>query len=130
MSVFQERMLSGRWLYLNLHKMKLKADGTNLPRRLLGCVYSFRALVKGTAVLHVSYSRDLSDLNATFPTPTADWTPENGYPANATADTVPRRAFGAGAHLGLTLVLDVEADEFYCSTSAGVGFKVKNVTSN
>ena len=86
--------------------------------------------VKPTAVLLVSYSRDLSDLNVTFPTPTADWTPENGYPSNATADTLPWRAFGAGAHLGLTLVLDVEAREFYCSTSAGVGFKVKNVTSN
>jgi len=110
--------------------MKLKADGTNLPRRLMEYMYSFPVLVKATAVLHVSYSRDLSDLNVTFPTPTADWTPENGYPSNATADTLPWRAFGAGAHLGLTLVLDVEADEFYCSTSAGVGFKVKNVTSN
>jgi amiloride-sensitive sodium channel len=87
-------------------------------------------LVKPTAVLHASYSRDLSDLNVTFPTPTADWTPENGYPSNATADTLPRRALGAGAHLGLTLILDVEAEEFYCSTSAGVGFKVKNVTLN
>jgi len=101
-----------------------------LPRRLMEYMYSFPVLVKATAVLHVSYSRDLSDLNVTFPTPTADWTPENGYPSNATADTLPWRAFGAGAHLGLTLVLDVEADEFYCSTSAGVGFKVKNVTSN
>jgi amiloride-sensitive sodium channel len=69
-------------------------------------------------------ARNLTDLNVTFPTPTADWTPENGYPSNATADTLPWRAFGAGAHLGLTLVLDVEADEFYCSTSAGVGFKL------
>jgi amiloride-sensitive sodium channel len=66
----------------------------------------------------------------TFPTSTVDWTPENGYPSNVTADSIPRRAFGAGVHLGLTLVLDVEADEFYCSTSAGAGFKVKNVISN
>jgi amiloride-sensitive sodium channel len=93
-------------------------------------MYPFHVLVKPTAALHIFYSRDLSDLNVTFPTPTADWTPENGYPSNATPDTLPWRAFGAGAHLGLTLVLDMEADEFYCSTSAGVGFKVKNVTSN
>ena len=110
--------------------MKLKADGKKLSRRLLEYMYSFRVLVKAAAVLHVYYSWDLSDLNVTFPTPTADWTPENGYPSNATADTLPWRAFGAGAHLGLTLVLDVEADEFYCSTSAGVGFKVKIVASN
>jgi hypothetical protein len=92
--------------------------------------FAWVSTVKPIAVLHVPYSRDLSDLNVTFPAPTADWTPENGYPSNITADTIPRRAFGAGAHLGLTLVLDAEADEFYCTSSAGVGFKVKDVTSN
>jgi amiloride-sensitive sodium channel len=92
--------------------------------------FRYVSRVKPTAVLRFSYSRDLSDLNVTFPTPTADWTPDNGYPSNATADSLPRRAFGAGAHLGLTLFLNVEADEFYCSPAAGVGFKVKNVTSN
>jgi amiloride-sensitive sodium channel len=66
----------------------------------------------------------------TFPTPSTDWTPENGYPSEVTEDTLPWRAYGAGADLGLTLVLDAEAEEFYCSKSAGVGFKVKNVTSN
>jgi hypothetical protein len=110
--------------------MNLKADVKNLPRWLLEYMYSLPVSVKATAVLHVFYSRDLTDLNVTFPNPTADWTPENGYPSNTTPDTLPWRAFGAGAHLGLTLVLDVEANEFYCSTSAGVGFKVKNVTSN
>jgi hypothetical protein len=110
--------------------LKLKADATNIPRRLLEYMYNFPASVKTTAVLHVSYSRDLSEINVTYPTQTADWTPENGYPPNATADTPPRRAFGVGVHLGLTLVLDVEADQFYCSSSAGAGFKVKNVTSN
>jgi hypothetical protein len=116
--------------------MKLEAYGPNLSRRLLElCAFNrvqFRCVrrEKPIAALHVSYSRNLSDLNVTYPTPTADWTPEDGYPPNVTADTIPRRAFAAGAHLGLSLILDVETDEFYCSTSAGVGFKVKNVTSN
>jgi amiloride-sensitive sodium channel len=62
--------------------------------------------------------------------PTVDWTPENGYPSNATADTLPFRPLGAGTNLGLTVVLDAEADEFYCSTTASIGFKVKIVTSD
>jgi hypothetical protein len=88
------------------------------------------SIAKPVAAVHVSCSRNLSDLNMTFPMPTADWTPENGYPSNATVDTLPWRALGVGVNLGLTLVLDAEADQFNCSTSASVGFKVKSTTSD
>jgi hypothetical protein len=71
------------------------------------------------------YSRDLSDLNVTFPNTTVDWTPEAGYPPNAAPDALPRRPRGAGSHLGFTIVLDAELQEFHCSTTASVGFKVR-----
>jgi len=68
--------------------------------------------------------RDLSDLNITFPNPSANWTPENGYPPNTPAEYTPWRPWGAGNHLGLTLVLDAEIEEYYCSSEVSYGFKV------
>ncbi|XP_059487052.1 pickpocket protein 28-like [Neocloeon triangulifer] len=68
--------------------------------------------------------KDLSDLNLTFPFPSVDWTPEEGYPKNAEHDALPWRPIGAGKHLGLTVVLDNEVDEYYCSSTASVGFKM------
>eukprot|EP00102_Acyrthosiphon_pisum_P019219 XP_016656429.1 PREDICTED: pickpocket protein 28-like [Acyrthosiphon pisum] len=68
--------------------------------------------------------KDLSDLNVTFPNPSANWTPENGYPPNTPAEYTPWRPWGAGNHLGLTLVLDAEIEEYYCSSEVSYGFKV------
>lgn len=70
--------------------------------------------------------KDLSDLNVTFPNPSANWTPENGYPPNTPAEYTPWRPWGAGNHLGLTLVLDAEIGEYYCSSEVSYGFKVIN----
>ncbi|XP_021916874.1 pickpocket protein 28-like isoform X2 [Zootermopsis nevadensis] len=68
--------------------------------------------------------RNLSDLNVTFPMDTVDWTPEAGYPPSSSPDTLPWRPRGSGTHLGLTIVLDAELQQFHCSTSASVGFKL------
>ncbi|KAJ9596122.1 hypothetical protein L9F63_012706 [Diploptera punctata] len=68
--------------------------------------------------------RDLSDLNVTFPMPVVDWTPESGYPVNTPPGTLPWRPRGAGSRLGLTLLLNAETEEYYCSTSASKGFKL------
>lgn len=56
---------------------------------------------------------------------TVDWTPEAGYPPSSSPDTLPWRPRGSGTHLGLTIVLDAELQQFHCSTSASVGFKVR-----
>lgn len=66
----------------------------------------------------------MSDLNVTFPFTTVDWTPEDGYAPQTPTDSIPWRPYGAGRHLGLTLVLDAEISEYYCSSTASVGFKV------
>lgn len=58
-----------------------------------------------------------------------DWNPETGYPPNTPAWTLPWRPRGAGTHLGLSVVLDPEVKEFYCSTSASIGFKVRATVS-
>ncbi|PNF17623.1 hypothetical protein B7P43_G07373 [Cryptotermes secundus] len=68
--------------------------------------------------------RNLTDLNLTFPMNATDWNPETGYPPNTPAGALPWRPRGAGTHLGLSVVLDAEVKEFYCSTSASIGFKL------
>ncbi|PNF19404.1 hypothetical protein B7P43_G03628 [Cryptotermes secundus] len=69
--------------------------------------------------------RDLSDLNVTFPLPNTNWTPETGYPPDTATGTQPWRPRGAGSHLGLTLVLDANTDDYYCSSTASIGFKIR-----
>ncbi|XP_046741816.1 pickpocket protein 28-like [Diprion similis] len=68
--------------------------------------------------------RDMSDFNVTFPFTSVDWTPEKGYASKTPADSIPWRPYGAGRHLGLTLVLDAEVSEYYCSSTASIGFKM------
>lgn len=63
-------------------------------------------------------------MNISYPSTTIDWNAEDGYKPNVPPDAVPWRPYGAGLYYGLTLVLDVETDEYYCSSTAGAGFKV------
>lgn len=58
-----------------------------------------------------------------------DWTPEKGfYPELPAPDSYlhffPRPGVGAGSHLGLTLILDANADDYHCSSTNSIGFKV------
>ncbi|XP_029036825.2 pickpocket protein 28-like [Osmia bicornis bicornis] len=68
--------------------------------------------------------RDWSDLNITFPFNSIDWSPETGYDENVAPDSIPWRPYGAGQFYGLTLVLDADVGEYYCSSTASVGFKL------
>ncbi|XP_043526705.1 pickpocket protein 28-like [Frieseomelitta varia] len=69
--------------------------------------------------------RDWSDINMTFPfNNSIDWNPETGYDEDVPPDSLPWRPYGAGQFYGLTLVLDVDMDEYYCSSTASVGFKM------
>ncbi|KAG7200622.1 hypothetical protein KM043_001178 [Ampulex compressa] len=72
--------------------------------------------------------RDWSDLNITFPFNSSDWNPEDGYDLDVQPDTIPWRPYGAGQFYGLTLVLDADIKEYYCSSTASVGFKVGSRT--
>lgn len=72
----------------------------------------------------------MSDLNVTFPFESFDWTPENGFPEAASLDWLPWRAWGAGSHLGLSIVLDANLDEYYCSSEVSIGFKVNKANQN
>lgn len=54
-----------------------------------------------------------------------DWTPEKGYPSVfKTQKILPRPASGAGSHLGLYVVLNAATQDYYCSSTDGVGFKI------
>ncbi|XP_037915033.1 pickpocket protein 28-like [Hermetia illucens] len=52
-----------------------------------------------------------------------DWSPEEGYEPNLPPNFYPRSAAGVGKSMGLSLVLDAQVDEYYCSSTNGVGFK-------
>ncbi|XP_011269764.1 pickpocket protein 28 isoform X2 [Camponotus floridanus] len=74
---------------------------------------------------HLFYNpHDWPDLNITYPSSSVDWNAEKGYDASMPADVIPWRPYGSGLFYGLTLVLDVEASEYYCSSTAGMGFKM------
>ncbi|XP_059048648.1 pickpocket protein 28-like [Achroia grisella] len=66
----------------------------------------------------------LNDLNLTFPLPAVDWTPEDGYPNDAPTNGFPWRPQGIGTHHGLSLILDANIDEYYCSSTKSTGFKI------
>ncbi|KAL0131219.1 hypothetical protein PUN28_002644 [Cardiocondyla obscurior] len=74
---------------------------------------------------HLFYNaREWPDLNITYPSESVDWNAEKGYDASMPADVIPWRPYGAGLIYGLTLVLDVDIDEYYCSSTVGAGFKM------
>nr|XP_036231447.1 pickpocket protein 28 [Bactrocera oleae] len=53
-----------------------------------------------------------------------DWDPESGYPKVLPSNYYPRAASGTGVSMGLSLILDAELDNYYCSTTNGPGFKI------
>ncbi|XP_035735127.1 pickpocket protein 28-like [Vespa mandarinia] len=68
--------------------------------------------------------RDWPDMNITFAFTGIDWNPEIGYDKQVPSDAIPWRPYGAGLFYGLTLVLDVDINEYYCSSTASAGFKM------
>ncbi|KAM7347465.1 pickpocket 28 [Cochliomyia hominivorax] len=53
-----------------------------------------------------------------------DWTPEKGYPPNLPLHYFPRVSGGTGTRMGLTVILNVSSEEYYCSKTKCVGFKI------
>ncbi|XP_037911902.1 pickpocket protein 28-like [Hermetia illucens] len=51
------------------------------------------------------------------------WTPESGYPKALPNDYYPAAAIGTGYSMGLTVILNAEIAEYYCSSTNGAGFK-------
>ena len=41
---------------------------------------------------------------------------------------MPVRAIAPGLHMGLSVVLDVKEEEYYCSGTESVGFKVRRLS--
>lgn len=53
-----------------------------------------------------------------------DWHPEKGYPKDLPNRFYPRKAVGPGISNGLTLVLNGDINDYFCSSTNGPGFKV------
>ena len=66
----------------------------------------------------------------TFVFSSVDWTPEDGYPPGASYDSLPWRPTGVGSHQGLTIALDSDTEEYYCSSESSIGFKVLNMAES
>ncbi|XP_049310957.1 pickpocket protein 28-like [Bactrocera dorsalis] len=64
--------------------------------------------------------------NKTYPpnVKPVDWSLENGYQNPLPKYYSPMKAVGSGQTLGLNIILNVEKDEYYCSSGNSVGFKV------
>ncbi|OXU30358.1 hypothetical protein TSAR_015887 [Trichomalopsis sarcophagae] len=71
------------------------------------------------AVKRILYHpRTWKNLDITYASDThLDWNPEYTF-TNESANAIPWRAFSSGSNYGLTLALDVDADEYYCSSTA------------
>ncbi|XP_076270438.1 pickpocket protein 28-like [Rhynchophorus ferrugineus] len=69
-------------------------------------------------------SKDISILNQTYPNNVYDWDPEIGFTNTDNGDSIPKRPLGAGAHLGLSVILDANVENYYCSSTRSTGFKV------
>ncbi|RZC39686.1 pickpocket protein 28-like, partial [Asbolus verrucosus] len=69
---------------------------------------------------------DVTYLNHTFPKRVYDWSPERGFPNDSDGDmsTIPIRPSGGGTNLGLTVVVDVQSDNYFCSSTNSIGFKI------
>jgi acid-sensing ion channel, other len=52
------------------------------------------------------------------------WNPEVGYAKPPTKMDVPRTAAGAGSQMGLSVILDANVNEYYCSSTDSSGFKI------
>ncbi|XP_017481510.1 PREDICTED: pickpocket protein 28-like [Rhagoletis zephyria] len=52
------------------------------------------------------------------------WSLENGYEQPLPKYYYPMRAVGIGQSLGLNIILNVESDEYYCSSGNSIGFKI------
>ena len=48
----------------------------------------------------------------------------NNQPTDWSDEVVPRRGIAPGRSMGLSLILNVKEDEYYCSGTESVGFKV------
>ncbi|XP_055844441.1 pickpocket protein 28-like [Episyrphus balteatus] len=64
---------------------------------------------------------DFSNTDGTVP---VDWDPEKGYPKLMPRKFFPRVATGTGESLGLTIILNADLEEYYCSSASGPGFKI------
>lgn len=63
--------------------------------------------------------------DTTADTQPIDWSPEAGFPPNAKRyATYPRRAYGSGKHIGLTILATANTANYYCSSTNAAGFKL------
>lgn len=89
-----------------------------------GICCTFNSVTPKLMFQNYKESDDMDILNQTNPFIGINWTPEGGFPPHMTPNMFPRPVPGAGSHLGLTMVLDANVDDYYCSSTAGAGFKV------
>ncbi|XP_055644078.1 pickpocket protein 28 [Toxorhynchites rutilus septentrionalis] len=53
-----------------------------------------------------------------------EWTPEGGYKGKPRNTTYPRAIAGTGTNMGLTVILDANVSDYFCSSTSSYGFKL------
>ncbi|XP_075167156.1 pickpocket 12 [Haematobia irritans] len=53
-----------------------------------------------------------------------NWSPETGYEQKLPTNYYPRHTLGTGISMGITLILNADIEDYYCSSTSGPGFKV------
>ncbi|XP_037806112.1 pickpocket protein 28 [Lucilia sericata] len=66
----------------------------------------------------------IKDLKDDKVTKAVNWNPESGYQNNLPEKFYPRPASGTGVSMGLSVILNAELDEYYCSSTNGPGIKI------
>ncbi|XP_037930550.1 pickpocket protein 28-like, partial [Teleopsis dalmanni] len=74
--------------------------------------------------MYIPDVNNIENISYTDGSTPVDWDPEHGYPKNLPPQYYPRTAVGTGENLGFTVMLNLEPDEYYCSSSNGMGFKI------
>ncbi|KAM7345172.1 pickpocket 12 isoform 2-T2 [Cochliomyia hominivorax] len=66
----------------------------------------------------------IQDLTDDKVTKAVNWNPESGYPTQLPEKYYPRPAAGTGVSMGVSLILNAELNEYFCSSTNGPGIKI------
>ncbi|XP_055610822.1 pickpocket protein 28-like [Uranotaenia lowii] len=132
----------GKWS--NVRKMLLSStqpcdqmlQGCRYAQKIQKCMHMFQPVLTDEGLCCTFNSVDQAHMlqhedkanayipEADNPFEPIEWTPEGGFVGSITNASFPRNIAGIGAHMGLTVVLDANVSDYYCSSTSSYGFKL------
>ncbi|XP_063697190.1 pickpocket protein 28-like [Culicoides brevitarsis] len=137
-STFKDNIF-GKWSYVRKLILNITQPCSQLltscrfSGRSIDCNKIFRTILTDEGLCCTFNSLDSAYMFSRFsennnfdsgvPRSSVFWSPETKY-NNQVFDETPRRNPGAGVHMGLSIMLNLDFDEYFCSSSNSYGFKV------